>query len=175
MKYALDFSDRGSSGAKARLIGQRSFGTTVGCTSLRMASRHWLSSRIRRPTVATAAPPTARYTYLSHEGDDDSHAPLTYPPTDFLEIQLHAPIQLSMVLMNIDMPTMDEITCACRICKAQQEGRLSKVLPIIAVSVDARSEQVKQALEAGMDAAVTKPFRIGELMPKMGRPVGEGS
>ena len=140
-----------------------------------MASRHWLSSRTRRLTVATAASPTARYICLSHEGDDDSQAPLTYPRTDFLEIQLHAPIQLSVVLMNIDMPTMDEITCASRICEAQQEGCLSKPLPIIAISADARSEQVKQALEAGMDAAVTKPFRIGELMPKIGRPVGEGS
>jgi CheY-like chemotaxis protein len=40
-------------------------------------------------------------------------------------------------------------------------------IPILAVSANARSEQVKHALAAGMDDAIAKPFRIWELRPKM--------
>jgi CheY-like chemotaxis protein len=40
-------------------------------------------------------------------------------------------------------------------------------IPILAVSANARSEQVKHALAAGMDDAIAKPFRIRELRPKM--------
>jgi CheY-like chemotaxis protein len=40
-------------------------------------------------------------------------------------------------------------------------------LPIIAVSANARMEQMEQALAAGMDDAISKPFRIPELWPKL--------
>ncbi|UPX20646.1 uncharacterized protein EKO05_0010873 [Ascochyta rabiei] len=40
-------------------------------------------------------------------------------------------------------------------------------LPILAVSANARMEQVEQALAAGMDDAISKPFRIPELWPKI--------
>jgi CheY-like chemotaxis protein len=40
-------------------------------------------------------------------------------------------------------------------------------LPILAVSANARMEQVEQALAAGMDDAISKPFRIPELWPKL--------
>lgn len=42
-------------------------------------------------------------------------------------------------------------------------------LPILAVSANARSEQIEQALAAGMDDAISKPFRILDLWPKMSR------
>jgi CheY-like chemotaxis protein len=45
-------------------------------------------------------------------------------------------------------------------------------IPILAVSANARSEQVKHALAAGMDDAIAKPFRIQELRPKMETLVG---
>lgn len=38
-------------------------------------------------------------------------------------------------------------------------------IPIIAVSANARMEQVEQIKAAGMDAAISKPFRIPELWP----------
>lgn len=40
-------------------------------------------------------------------------------------------------------------------------------LPILAVSANARMEQMEQALAAGMDDAISKPFRIPELWPKL--------
>jgi CheY-like chemotaxis protein len=40
-------------------------------------------------------------------------------------------------------------------------------IPILAVSANARMEQIQQALAAGMDDAISKPFRIPELWPKI--------
>jgi CheY-like chemotaxis protein len=41
---------------------------------------------------------------------------------------------------------------------------MGRRLPIIAITANARGEQQTQALDAGVDAVVTKPFQIGELL-----------
>lgn len=139
--------------------------------------------------------------------------------------------ELDIILMDIEMPIMDGLTCACLIRDYEHQGllapprptypqqtrRLSAIsvspiqshqnhqsdssssssssscyfspspahkqhsstsslerpskqllrLPILAVSANARMEQVEQALAAGMDDAISKPFRIPELWPKI--------
>jgi CheY-like chemotaxis protein len=69
--------------------------------------------------------------------------------------------------MDIEMPVMDGLTCARRIRELQHSGEILGHIPILAVSANARSEQVRQALDAGMDDAIAKPFRIPELVPKL--------
>jgi len=81
---------------------------------------------------------------------------------------------LSIVLMDIEMPIMDGLTCARSIRRLQREGEIVGHVPIVAVSANARSEQIDEAKAAGMDDAISKPFRIPELMPKMERLVGLG-
>ncbi|KAK4551586.1 hypothetical protein LTR86_011057 [Recurvomyces mirabilis] len=76
-------------------------------------------------------------------------------------------INLSVILMDIEMPVMDGITCAREIRAAQARGDIKAHLPIIAVSANARHEQVKFAMECGMDDAISKPFRVAELIPKI--------
>ncbi|KAF2769491.1 hypothetical protein EJ03DRAFT_272170 [Teratosphaeria nubilosa] len=76
---------------------------------------------------------------------------------------------VSIILMDVEMPVMDGLTCARKIREAQSQGALNRRLPIIAVSANARYEQVSQAIESGMDDAITKPFRIAELVTKMDR------
>jgi len=44
---------------------------------------------------------------------------------------------------------------------------VSQHVPIIAVTANARSEQIETALSAGMDDVQPKPFRIPELMERM--------
>ena len=39
--------------------------------------------------------------------------------------------------------------------------------PVIAVTANARAEQIEMTLKSGIDDVVSKPFRVGELMPKM--------
>jgi len=71
------------------------------------------------------------------------------------------------VLMDVEMPVMDGITCAAKIRELEKQGAIEAHLPIIAVSANARTEQVGQALACGMDDAIAKPFRIVDLMPKI--------
>ncbi|KAL2357458.1 putative histidine kinase M3YPp [Cryomyces antarcticus] len=76
---------------------------------------------------------------------------------------------LSVILMDLEMPVMDGLTCVRQIRALQREGSIVSHVPVIAVTANARSEQMASAREAGMDSVVTKPFRIPELMPEIER------
>jgi CheY-like chemotaxis protein len=78
-------------------------------------------------------------------------------------------VQLSIVLMDLEMPVMDGITCVQKIRELQRDGMISSHVPVIAVTANARSEQIANAKEHGMDSVVTKPFRIPELIPEIDR------
>ena len=49
----------------------------------------------------------------------------------------------------------------------EDEGFFKRRLPVIAVTANARNEQIEAALEAGVNDVVTKPFRIPELLVRM--------
>lgn len=88
-------------------------------------------------------------------------------------------LELGVVLMDQEMPVMDGLTCTKRIREWEVQGKVRCHVPIIAVTANARSEQIQTALDAGMDDVVSKPFRIPDLVPKieelMGRyPMPEG-
>lgn len=105
---------------------------------------------------------------------------------------------IDVILLDIEMPIMDGLTCVRRIREWEDEKLLARPLPphktersksatslspitpasgsngatdfripILAVSANARMEQIQEALRAGMDDAITKPFRIPELWPKI--------
>ncbi|KAF2404575.1 hypothetical protein EJ06DRAFT_553429 [Trichodelitschia bisporula] len=95
------------------------------------------------------------------------------------------PTDLSVVLMDWEMPVMDGITCVKKIREMQGLGELSGHVPVIAVTANARGEQLDMALEAGMvgyfllfsgtevygffrqDDVITKPFRMPDLMARI--------
>lgn len=72
---------------------------------------------------------------------------------------------VSVILMDIEMPVMNGLECTREIRKAESEGRVKRHLPIIAVSANAREGQVRYAMECGVDDAISKPFRVADLMP----------
>ena len=76
-------------------------------------------------------------------------------------------IELSVILMDLEMPVMDGLSCARRIRGLQADGIIIGHIPIIAVSANARSEQIATAIDAGMDDFILKPFRIPDLIPKI--------
>jgi len=67
-----------------------------------------------------------------------------------------------IVLMDIQMPEMDGITATRLIREAELAGNLPRT-PIIAVSANAMTHQVKEYLGAGMDGHVPKPIELAKL------------
>lgn len=73
--------------------------------------------------------------------------------------------------MDLEMPFMNGLTCVRRIQEMQREGQLLGYISI-AITANARSEQIATALNQGMHQVVTKLFRIPELLPKFLQLVG---
>ena len=57
---------------------------------------------------------------------------------------------LSVILMDLEMPIMDGLTCAREIRRLERTGEIVRHVPIIAVTANARSEQIETALASGM-------------------------
>lgn len=76
---------------------------------------------------------------------------------------------VDVVLMDIEMPIMDGYEATRKVREHERQGDLIGHVPIIAVSANARSEQVSRAVACGMDDAISKPFRISELTTKIER------
>lgn len=75
---------------------------------------------------------------------------------------------LSLILMDVEMPIQDGLTCTRQIRELEAAGRiLGGHIPIIAVSANARLEQILEAKAAGCDDVMIKPYRMPELVEKM--------
>ncbi|KAM7191008.1 putative histidine kinase [Rhypophila sp. PSN 637] len=75
---------------------------------------------------------------------------------------------LSVILMDIEMPIQDGLTCTRNIRELERQGKITGGrLPIIAVSANARMEQIMEAKNAGCDDVLVKPYRMPELLDKM--------
>ncbi|EJP70698.1 putative histidine kinase HHK13p [Beauveria bassiana ARSEF 2860] len=84
-------------------------------------------------------------------------------------------VDISVILMDLEMPVMDGVTCARRIRALEREGTITKHIPIIAVTAYARPEQIANAKAAGIDDVISKPFRIPELLPRIDELVNQHS
>ncbi|KAK4102273.1 putative histidine kinase group protein [Parathielavia hyrcaniae] len=92
--------------------------------------------------------------------------PSPSPPSS----QPHPPpkFPLSVILMDIEMPIQDGLTCTRNIRELERSGRIvGGRIPIIAVSANARLEQIVEAREAGCDDVLVKPYRMPELLERM--------
>lgn len=69
--------------------------------------------------------------------------------------------------MDVEMPVMDGLGAVRRIRQLEAKGDIKTHVPVIAITANARPEQVAVAQEAGMDEVVTKPFLVRELAPRM--------
>lgn len=59
-------------------------------------------------------------------------------------------VDISVILMDLEMPVMDGMTCARKIRELEREGTIVKHIPIIAVTAYARPEQIENAKAAGI-------------------------
>ncbi len=70
--------------------------------------------------------------------------------------------KIDLVLMDVNMPVMDGLEATRRI-RGMEDPRLASI-PIIAMTANAFESDVKEALDAGMNAHVPKPFTKEELI-----------
>jgi CheY-like chemotaxis protein len=52
--------------------------------------------------------------------------------------------------MDLEMPVMDGLTCVRKIREMEAEGLIAGRIPIIAVTANARGEQIVAAKDSGM-------------------------
>jgi CheY-like chemotaxis protein len=81
-------------------------------------------------------------------------------------------LKIDIVLCDIEMPIMDGKTCVRRVRQLQQENLLSDSIPMIAITGNARHEQVEEMRLCGFDDVVTKPYKIDQLLSVIGHFVG---
>ena len=73
-----------------------------------------------------------------------------------------APFYYSAILMDLQMPVMDGLRAA-RLIRSTDSDYARKI-PIIALSANSFSEDVKASLDAGMDEHLSKPFDADKLL-----------
>lgn len=78
-------------------------------------------------------------------------------------------VQFDVILMDWEMQILDGLATSKRIRELEVDGDITLHIPIIAVTANARSEQVQKALDAGMDDVLTKPFLVSEMVAKIHR------
>ena len=67
-------------------------------------------------------------------------------------------LDISLILLDLEMPVMDGLTCARRIRELQLEGQVVRHVPIIAVTANARGPQIEAALKSGMVSSIVFSF-----------------
>jgi CheY-like chemotaxis protein len=68
-------------------------------------------------------------------------------------------IPLSVILLDVEMPIMDGLTCARRIRELERTQEITRHVPIIGITANARVEQIASCIEAGMDEVVVSDVK----------------
>jgi CheY-like chemotaxis protein len=67
-------------------------------------------------------------------------------------------------LMDIEMPVLNGLSACHRIRALERSGDIIGRVPIIAVTANARPEQIQHMINEGFDDVLTKPFRVPSLL-----------
>lgn len=70
-------------------------------------------------------------------------------------------------LMDIEMPVMDGMTACHRIRELERTNEFVRRIPVIAVTANARQEQIQHMISEGFDDVLTKPFRVPSLLARI--------
>ncbi len=86
-----------------------------------------------------------------------------------LELLARDTSDIALVIMDINMPEMDGITCLQRI----KADPALKHLPVMMVTTDSDRARIIQAVQAGAANYVTKPFTHDDLVTRIAATLGE--
>ena len=120
-------------------------------------------SKVQTASIKTAKSPTTP----SNEDNKSFQKELKLSTTSPKDSRSELPYEISVVLMDLEMPVMDGMTCARRIREMQATGELVGHIPLISVTANAREEQLAACFEGGMDGVLSKPFSVPEIMAKI--------
>lgn len=76
-------------------------------------------------------------------------------------------VPLDIVLMDLEMPNMDGLSCVKAIREMEAAGEITGHVLVIAVTANVRDQQMATARQSGMDDVLSKPFRIVDLLKKV--------
>ena len=71
------------------------------------------------------------------------------------------------ILMDVMMPVVDGLSATRSIRALDREG--ARTIPIIAMTANAYDEDIRQCLEAGMDAHLSKPLQMDVVVETLGK------
>jgi CheY-like chemotaxis protein len=77
--------------------------------------------------------------------------------------------RFDVVLMDLEMPIMNGLTCVGKIRELEASGVLHGHTRVIAVTANARSEHFKLAMDCGVDDFTTKPYKLNEILSQIER------
>ena len=77
------------------------------------------------------------------------------------KFKVSKPGDYDLVLMDVQMPVMDGYTATRTIRSSGHPS--AKTVPIIAMTANAFVDDVREAIESGMDAHIAKPIQINNL------------
>ena len=77
---------------------------------------------------------------------------------------LKGAFDLSIILCDLEMPLMNGMECVRTIREWQQDELLYPDIPVVALTGNARVEQIRAAKEAGFDNVVSKPYSMQNLV-----------
>lgn len=89
-----------------------------------------------------------------HVADHGQDALELLSTTTFFKYVGIGQVPLSVILLDVEMPIMDGLTCARRIREMEQKHEIVRHVPIIGITANARVEQIAACIEAGMDEVV---------------------
>ncbi|KAF2707813.1 hypothetical protein K504DRAFT_410476 [Pleomassaria siparia CBS 279.74] len=132
------------------------------CLEFLTKTKHW-----KRDASSPAEPESQQ-----QQQQQKQHTPSTEPPPDSSGTQngsssAEPPLELSLILMDWEMPVMNGLTAVSRIRELERSSHLISHIPVIGVTANARQQQIDAAMQAGMDDVVVKPFRVKELVVRM--------
>lgn len=78
-------------------------------------------------------------------------------------------LKLHVVLCDVEMPVMDGKATVQKIRQMQKGGQLVQDIPVIAVTGNARPEQIRKALECGFDDVVSKPYEVHDITARVAK------
>ena len=85
-------------------------------------------------------------------------------------VKRSAPEGYDLILMDIQMPVMDGWQ-ASRVIRGLEDPRLANI-PIVALSANTLSRDMRRSMESGMDAHLTKPIDVPRLLEEIRRIAG---